>query len=372
MYRWKSQGVVKLPRNNPLVKRMYFNVDTPHGQSKNFQRNAYQLLSNPLLTLIHYHGDEDVAVDFPHRGSTSDKIHIRTSSSYLSKCKELVKSNQANVVYKKEVSSGSGDLVSMPRNMKQLRNLRFEHLSNCRISQDALYNLHEIAYDIPGFVWRITSFPDLVCIIGLQEVLNEMDRVLLLETNNQLISYDTTFQLGDFYVSPLIFKHTLFEGCPCIPAMFLIHERKFTETHEEMFKECCKRIPSLKSTKCPLVVDREKAITKAIQQQLPSSILILYCWNHIFRDVRSWCSKHGAPKADISLYLDHLFELFHQPSLSEYNKKLEEKRLIWDSAFEDYYMNEVNSNVIESAGRWVLEKFSLYNPYSGITNNQRQ
>lgn len=114
--------------------------------------------------------------------------------------------------------------------------VKLQHISDCRISQDALYNLHEIAYDIPGFLWRITSFPNLVCIIGLQEVLNEMDRVLLLETNNQLMSDDTTFQLGDFYVSPLIFKHTLCVSCP---AMFLIHKTKFTETHEEMLYIVC-------------------------------------------------------------------------------------------------------------------------------------
>jgi len=46
-------------------------------------------------------------------------------------------------------------------------------------------------------------------------------------TWTELLSYDTTFQLGDFYVSVLCFRHTLFKEAPVIPAAFLVHERKF-------------------------------------------------------------------------------------------------------------------------------------------------
>ena len=121
-------------------------------------------------------------------------------------------------------SESSAVPVYTPRNVQQLRNLRFKELKRSRISQDALYNLHEIAYDIPGFIWKITTFPDLVCICGLQEILDEVDRVLVLDPSSQLLLYDTTFLLGDFYVSPLIFRHTLFKEAPCITSMFLIHE----------------------------------------------------------------------------------------------------------------------------------------------------
>ena len=79
-------------------------------------------------------------------------------------------------------------------------------------------------------------FPDLVYICGLQEILDEADNVLTLQTPAQLLSYDTTFQMGDFYVSPLVFHHTLFKEKPSIPAVFMVHERKLTETHEEMLR----------------------------------------------------------------------------------------------------------------------------------------
>lgn len=81
--------------------------------------------------------------------------------------------------------------------------------------------------------------------------------------------------------------------------MFLIHERKFTETHEEMFRECCKP----KISHCNR---QEKSIINAIRKELPA-VKLVYCWN---RDIQLWCRKHGAPKADISIYLRQLFHSF--------------------------------------------------------------
>ncbi len=92
-----------------------------------------------------------------------------------------------------------------------------------------------------------------------------LDRVLLLQSPSQLLSYDTTFQLGEFYISPLIFGHALFKENRCIPAMFMIHERELTETHEAMFRECVKQVPSLKNINLPIVTDREKIIINAIK-----------------------------------------------------------------------------------------------------------
>ena len=75
-----------------------------------------------------------------------------------------------------------------------------------RLSHDALYNLHELAVDLPGFVHVIRTHPDLICTCSNKELLDELDRVLLVQSPTpKLLSYDTTFQLGDFYVSTLAF-----------------------------------------------------------------------------------------------------------------------------------------------------------------------
>ena len=375
-YRWHNEGVTKLPRNNPKFKKLYFSIDTGGTTSKNFQRHGYQLLNSSSPTLIHYLGDENVAVSFPHGNDKhSAKPFTRTCPSYLHSCKELVSKDKAHIVYKNEVAAMRTEAnlvpVQTPRNTKQLRNLRFQQLQQTRLSQDALYNLHEIAYDLPGFVWKIVTFPDLICVCGLQEILDELDRVLLLDSPSQLLSYDTTFQLGDFYVSPLLFRHALFKQHPCIPAMFLIHERKFTTTHQEMLKTCAERVPMLLEAKCALVTDKEKSIVNAIRAELPE-VAVVHCWNHILRDVRLWCRKHGAPACDVSVYSNHLLELFHSPTEAEYETRLQERSQMWDSTFESYFRKEIHPDVNRSISRWVLQQHNVYNPYSGVTNNQSE
>ena len=66
-----------LPRKRSKIKKMYFNIDTPNGPSGCFKKHAYQLIDNKEVTLIHYIGDETVAVDFSHRGNETTKIIVK-------------------------------------------------------------------------------------------------------------------------------------------------------------------------------------------------------------------------------------------------------------------------------------------------------
>ena len=109
-----------------------------------------------------------------------------------------------------------------------------------------------------------------------------LDRILLIDSASpQPLSYDTTFQLGDFYVSTLLFRHVIFKESPVTPALFLIHERKFQSVHETFFRVAVEKVPSLAKEVYPIVTDEEKAINGAIASIL-SSARRLRCWNHIF------------------------------------------------------------------------------------------
>ena len=86
----------------------------------------------------------------------------------------------------------SCSLVCVTTNLiLQVRNIRHIVNEQRRISQDALYNLHEIAYDLPEFVWVIQTYPDLICVCGMKKVLDQLDRLLLINSPlTQLLSYD--------------------------------------------------------------------------------------------------------------------------------------------------------------------------------------
>ena len=154
-------------------------------------------------------------------------------------------------------------LFLTPRNSKQIINLQQRQHQKSRLTHDAIYNLHELAYDLDGFVKIITTYPDLVVVCGLDSITKHLDNILMADSeNSQLLSYDTTFQLGNFYLSPLLYRQTLFSSSPVIPAFFMIHERKFQSTHEECMQLLAKSVPNLVTGKkmVPLVTDEEPGI----------------------------------------------------------------------------------------------------------------
>ena len=377
-HRWVNNKVARLPKKNPVIKKTYFVLDSPIGPCNEFKKHAYELLPSNNYVLIHYLGDEKASIPFAHRNkkNNTDQPFIRTCPSTIETMKNECKTSTAAKVYRKGVVMGSGlshQSVMQPKNYQQADNLRNRHLRLQRISHDSLYSIHELAIDIPEFVHKIETHPDLLCICGHSELLEEFDRVLTLDSDlPQLISYDTTFNLGDFYVSVLAFRHTLFSEWPVMPAAFLIHERKFRECHEKFLVECVKHVPTLQKESKPIVTDDEKGIVESIKTVLPN-LKWLRCWNHLFQDVRRWLRNHGAPSQDIEVYIANLRKLFHKSSESEYQKELQEVSKKWSAPFGEYYAQNIHSQIM-FIGRWAIEEMGskLYSPYSGNTNNQSE
>ena len=55
-----------------------------------------------------------------------------------------------------------------------------------------------------------------------------------------------------------------------------------------------------------------------------------------------------------------------------YTTRLAQYQCRWDAQFEEYYTKEINPDSIHSTARWRLEQLVIYNPYSGVTNNQSE
>lgn len=234
--------------------------------------------------------------------------------------------------------------IFTPKNVKQVSNLQTRHRQRLRLSHDALYNLHELSFDLQIFVQKIVTYPDLVVVCGLEPMFKNLNRLLTI-TEGQLMSYDTTFQLGDFYVSPLLFRNVLFSKTPVMPAAFLLHERKTKPCHEEMMRIIARELPNLVNGKkvVPMVTDDEKSF-EAIDCFLPK-ITRLICWNHIITGVKVWLRQHGANSAEILVYVSDLRELLHQPSTLQYECQLETLKKKWSQPFYSHYMNELNIKV---------------------------
>ena len=100
----------------------------------------------------------------------------------------------------------------------------------------------------------------------------------------------------------------LFERGPVVPVVFLLHE---ITCHEELFKVCCRLVPSLKTTKQPIVTDEEEAYINVISEYLPLAPH-LRCLNPL--STQRWLSRHGAPSDDKAVYVNDVKELLHLPT----------------------------------------------------------
>ena len=66
-----------------------------------------------------------------------------------------------------------------------------------------IYNTHEIAYE-GGLVHYIEKFLDLAIVVGCKDIIGELNSIIQFKDPEFHFSYDTTFCLSDFYLSPVL------------------------------------------------------------------------------------------------------------------------------------------------------------------------
>ena len=262
--------------------------------------------------------------------------------------------------------------VLTPRNIKQIKNFQVQKRASQRISKDDVGNLLELAYQLNDFVWDIDVYPELDVVIGLKEMMDIFNELLTTQSDKFQISlgYDTTFKCGNFYISMILFQHILFEGSPCIPLAFLIHDRKLTITHEKLFKQLKNLIPNLSKVKTPLILDREKSHSNAAE--IIPQLEILFCWNHIHNDTKNWVKDHGGTADDVKVYCDDVKNLLKADSEEQFNEILKTVQPRWSQPFVAYFDKNLEEDMLQHACRFRIEPYNLYNPISGVTNNPNE
>ena len=79
----------------------------------------------------------------------------------------------------------------------------------------------------------------------------------------------------------------------------------------------------------------------------------------------SWCTQ------EIAACIADMKSVFHIPLLNYYTVALTNMTCKWSAPFHQYYMTHIHPD-IESIARWGIEPDGVYNPFSGVTNNQAE
>ena len=219
------------------------------------------------------------------------------------------------------VEAREENIQFQPRNPRQVKYGHSIAAQGKKLGTDSLVTLHEIAYMIKGFVWSISSFPDLFVSFGDESLLNHAAKC-----PSVFLSYDTTFLLGDFYLSVLVCRMSCFVENPCMSIAFLLHDRKPELVHKDLFERLRDKLSVL--PQAVIVTDGEVAMSNAIKKALPSWNLVT-CSNHIVRDVEVWLQKHHANAQEIAVYKAQMQELIRCESLGQLEVKLNTLMPAW-------------------------------------------
>lgn len=300
-----------LPRGDPVVKRYYGRLVTPTnpGGDPGFTRTSHRLLKKtgrkkpdgtdeteevPEWTLVHYIGDETLYEKMPHgnEGPGSTTEFIRTAPSVLAElkksCPEAPKKVYASLLTKKNLPP-----TMKPRDKKQVKNHQHLHRDSLRLSHDEIANIVEFGLQVKDFVRSVNIDLDdesISIFLISKDLCKRISQVICLpkiQDRPMQIQYDTTFRVGEYYVSTMSFRHPSFANYPIIPFAYLISTRKFAKDHLKLFQYVKDSCPALGRRSFIFVTDREFRNIDAVFPQVQH----VYCWKHIGSDIETWVRR---------------------------------------------------------------------------------
>lgn len=370
-------------KNFNITKQYYCIVDqnSTKRYSQKFSKHVY-IEENKVL--IHYLGDPLAYIPFPHsnRKSSTLKPHHRTFKSTQNVIKEMICEHptQTGLIYSKvneKLSEELEDKISsnwsfqgcfFPRNKKQIRN--FKYLLNKRIrltSNEISSTLLLANSELKAFIKYIEIHPNIIVVLGHDEAISLANRLIerFLKDSKleQVFSYDTTFELGDFYVSILVMKNTDFSQNPIFPLMFLIHDKKTKLTHLKFWQHVSSLINI--NSNLPIVTDREKSLTSAIKK---TPLSLFYRKNHILKDIKRFLHKSKLSKT--KPYINAIRKLIDIEHESDFEKVLFSLKKSWNISFTNYFEKNVLDDLKNFCSKFNYKKFACFK--TAPTNNQSE
>lgn len=372
-YRWKVSGKKLLPISRPTIMCRY--CTEYHGAL--FYKRVYNLIISGTekddLTLIHYVGSLDGVIQSPHgnRKHNLNTPFIRTAPSVIEEQKTLLNKppHKTYKMLKMETENIPSCILPVlsPRDGKQVTNTVLREREKKLPSRDDIIGIMLLNDELEGFIKKFVLIPEFYCIFASDETLNYFKSLCNSHPEKIQLFYDTTFNLGDFYISVLLYTHPLFHGNPVIPVAFIMHHLKTANIHRDFFNFIRSICPEIDGK--IIITDREAGIVQAIKLFLPKTTHF-FCWNHIRQDVAHWLkARTGYGADDVKIYGSWIYDLLNSASESDFEEKLNTLKTHWTPAFTSYFNKHIYS-AIKSSGKWILLQYNnIYKAGSGITIN---
>ncbi|CAG7818361.1 unnamed protein product [Allacma fusca] len=385
VYRWEHLGAERCPRNKPEMmcykfKLLSYDEDTKVLEKQEFIRKEYVYAIVPISSasevvntgnafqneesceLFVLTNEASLNSGRSTAGSQNETLpqYIRTESRIREEMKDAIKRGESPInVYSKTVISAAfrkniNAKTYTPTSKKQVYNISTEIAKSRK--QDDLFNLYDLSVHSHGFVHLLDLANGLKVVLGISPLLDHVER--LYSVNDFIyFYYDTTYSLGDYFVSILSLEHRHFRskrdnGYPTIFVAALLHEFTDHSVHKGLFSILKDRIPSFNTEKLVLVMDREAAITKAIRLVNPD-VKVFYCWRHLRENVTAKARKFLKNDDELNEAMILLGKLFHTKNMMAYDyerRRLENEWPADADQFSNVQLSDVSSAEDSSSG----------------------
>lgn len=168
-----------------------------------------------------------------------------TTKSELNAQKRDLK-EQPKIQYRKHVCDPALQPVLAPRNAKQCVHYVANERANRMLSKDDIVGVYLIESETPDYIHLMQLIPQCVIVFFTMPMVKLFEQVVRLP--ELVLHYDTTFNLGDFYVSVILYKHPAFENGPIIPLAYMLHQSKKSEVHKLFVETVKKKLQRWKNT----------------------------------------------------------------------------------------------------------------------------
>lgn len=260
-----------------------------------------------------------------------------------------------------------------------MKNFRDEKNRVFRISHDALFNLYQLSFQLKfadrkrssrDFVTHITIHPRIIVHLLPRPLLDSLDHLLKVNSEPTMLHYDTVFNIGDFYLSTLTYRHGIFIGNPIIPCAYFIHSRRFHCDHLSFLEAVTDAVHSLLSKRVIIVTDREFKVSSIF----PVGAHVL-CWNHLETDLYWYLkSKCNCSPEDINYFVNVFRGLMNNCETekefdSEWSEVKENPKFLSSQKICQYFEGNLIPSFKLHASIWTLKNAGVPKPENGITNN---
>ena len=252
----------------------------------------------------------------PHGNSNSSAPYFRTAASAKIEYSEIAASNTPKSAVQLAIHKQGGELEAkgfskLPRNVQQMKNLRrsgkkkdsnvlYSVMLQCKLSQGK-----DNAY-----VRDVQAAPEPQCVLFYDWQIADLTRFLTNPKQFSVFSADTTYNLGDFYVTPTVYQHIMLEDIqtgkhPYFLGPILVHHRKDFSAFNHLGSSLICHSKKLREIQA-FGTDGDPALIEALSHNFPSAKQ-LRCFIHLKRNITEKLKERGIPSFEMQEFIADIF-----------------------------------------------------------------